>query len=135
VSFAVRSKLRVGLEARPSFALSLNERDRDLLEELQAYFECGWIRWSRGDQTFKYEVRSIRDLRSKVVPHFERFPLAGSKAGAFDAFARVCQMIGQGDHLRRDGMEEIVRIAYGMNLGKRRVSATALLRVLGEVKG
>jgi hypothetical protein len=32
VSFAVRPRLRIGLEARPSFSLSLNERDRDLLE-------------------------------------------------------------------------------------------------------
>jgi hypothetical protein len=37
VSFAVRSRLKVGLEARPSFSLSLNARDRDLLEGLQAF--------------------------------------------------------------------------------------------------
>jgi hypothetical protein len=34
ISFAVRAKLRTGLEARPSFSLSLNERDRELLEDL-----------------------------------------------------------------------------------------------------
>src|SRR5665809_25868 len=38
VSFAIRPKLRVGLEARPSFSLSLNERDRALLEDLRAFF-------------------------------------------------------------------------------------------------
>jgi carbohydrate-selective porin OprB len=38
VSFAVRPKLKVGVEARPSFALSLNERDRELPGELQTYF-------------------------------------------------------------------------------------------------
>ncbi len=135
MSFAVRSKLRVGLEARPSFALSLNERDRNVLEDLQAYFGCGWIRWSRGDRTFKYEVRSANDLLSRIVPHFRRFPLRGSKGEAFRAFEEVCRMIGQGDHLRRDGMQEIVHLAYGMNLGKRRVPASTLLRVLGEVKG
>ena len=53
VSFAVRPKLKVGVEARPSFALSLNERDRELLGELQTYFGCGWIRESRSDRTFK----------------------------------------------------------------------------------
>jgi len=44
-------------------------------------------------------------------------------------------MIGQGDHLERHGLKEIVRIAYEMNLGKRRYSQAALLRELGEVKG
>ena len=44
-------------------------------------------------------------------------------------------MIGQGDHLVREGMVEIVRIAYEMNLGKRRHPRATLLRALGEVKG
>jgi LAGLIDADG endonuclease len=135
VSFAVRPKLKVGLEARPSFSLSLNERDRDLLQDLQAYFGCGWIRQSRSDRTFKYEARSVAELTEQVLPHFEAYPLVGAKAHSHDGFAEVCRMIGQGDHLRRDGMAEIVRIAYEMNLGKRRHSAQELLRVLSEVKG
>jgi len=44
-------------------------------------------------------------------------------------------MIEQGDHLQRDGIREIVGIAYQMNLGKRRHSRDRLLRVLDEVKG
>jgi LAGLIDADG endonuclease len=135
VSFAVRPTLKVGLEARPSFALSLNERDRALLEGLQAFFECGWIRESRCDRTFKYEARSVSELLDQVVPHFEAYPLRGVKRRAFRGFAQVCQMIGQGDHLRPEGMAEIVRIAYEMNLGRRRHSASALLRTLSEVKG
>ena len=83
VSFAVRAKLKVGLEARPSFSLSLNRKDRKLLEDLQAFFGCGWIRESRSDRTFKYEARSAGDLLGSVVPHFEVFPLCGNKAGSF----------------------------------------------------
>jgi hypothetical protein len=135
VSFAIRAKLRTGLEVRPSFALSLNRRDLDVLEELQAFFGCGWIRESRADRTFKFESRSTRELTNRIVPHFERYPLRGSKARSFHGFAQVCQMIGQGDHLRRDGLREIITIAYEMNLGKRRYSQADLLRVLSEVKG
>ena len=79
VSIAIRPKMKVGLEARPSFSLSLNERDRELLGELQAYFECGWIRESRSDRTFKYEVRSVPELSGRIVPHFEAYPLRGAK--------------------------------------------------------
>src|SRR5215208_2139645 len=136
VSIVVRPKLKVGLEARPSFSLSLNGRDRELLGELQAYFECGRIRESRRDRTFKYDVRSVHDLMDRVVPHFEAFPLRGVKRRSFKGFAQVCQMIWQGDHLRPEGMAEIVTIAYDeMNLGKRRHSAATLLRTLSEVKG
>ena len=135
VSIAIRPKMKVGLEARPSFSLSLNERDRELLGELQTYFECGWIRESRSDRTFKYEVRSVPELSDRIVPHFEAYPLRGAKRHSFRGCAEVCQMIGQGDHLRPEGMADIVRIATEMNLGKRRHSAATLLRTLSEVKG
>jgi LAGLIDADG endonuclease len=114
---------------------SLNEKDLALLQDLQTFFGCGWIRESRSDRTFKYEVRSIGDLLEKILPHFEGFPLKGSKARSFLSFSRVCRMIEQGDHRDRAGLEEIVRIAYEMNLGKRRHSQAALLRALREVKG
>ena len=135
VSFAIRPRLKVGLEARPSFSLSLNERDRALLGDLQAFFECGWIRESRSDRTVKYEVRSVPDLVDRIIPHFDAFPLRGAKRRSFGGFGEVCQMIEQGDHLRSDGMREIGRIAYEMNLGKRRHPASVLLRALREVKG
>ena len=55
ISLALRQKLRTGLEIRPSFSLSLNERDLELLRDLQAFFECGWIRQSKTDRTFKFD--------------------------------------------------------------------------------
>src|SRR3954471_16285575 len=89
VSFAIRSKLRTGLEARPSFSLSLNEKDKPLLEDLQRFFEVGWIRQSRSDRTWKYEARSLGDLLGSVVPHFERATRsAGQRRGASPALRR-----------------------------------------------
>ena len=128
--FAVRPKLRTGLEVRPSFSLSLNEKDLELLRNLQAFFGCGWIRESKTDRTFKYEARAVADLLDPIIPHFGRHPLRGSKAKSFAAFRDVCLMIEQGDHLRRDGLRSIIGIAYEMNLGKRRLARDDLLRAL-----
>lgn len=133
-SLAVRSKMRTGLEVRPSFALSLNEKDYNLLVDLSAFFGCGWIRESRSDRTFKYEVRSIDDLLDHITPHFDAYPLHGAKAEAYAGFKTICQMIEQGRHLTPSGMRDVVRISYRMNLGKRRRSERELLRVLDEVK-
>jgi LAGLIDADG endonuclease len=88
VSFAIRSKLRTGLEARPSFSLSLNEKDKPLLEDLQRFFEVGWIRHSRSDRTWKYEARSLGDLLGSIVPHFERYPLRGQSRRASPVLRR-----------------------------------------------
>jgi len=135
ISLSVRRKLCTGIEVRPSFALSLNERDLSLLEDLQTFFGCGWIRQPRGDRTYKYEVRSVADLMAWILPHFEAHPLQGIKARSFDGFSRVCQMVWQGDHLRPDGLRDIIDVACELNLGRRRTSRDTLLRVLGEVKG
>jgi hypothetical protein len=134
VSFAVRARIRIGLEVRPSYSLSLNERDLGLLQDLQRFFRCGWIRRSRSDRTFKYEVRAIGDLTAGILPHFERFPLRGDKARSCAGFSLVCRMVEQGHHLQPDGLRRIVGIAYQMNLGKRRHTQAALLKVLDEVK-
>ena len=112
----------------------LNGRDRDLLTDLQAFFGCGWIRESRGDRTFKYEVRALSDLAELYLAPLEHFPLRGDKARSCAGFRLVCQMVEQGDHLQRDGLRDIVAIAYQMNLGKRRYTQSALLKVLDEVK-
>ena len=130
VSFAIRSKLRTGLEVRPSFSLSLNEKDLELLRDLQTFFGCGWIRESKTDRTFKYEARAVGNLVDRVIPHFDHYPLRGNKANSFTAFAGVCRMIEQGDHLRRDGLRQIIEVAYEMNLGKRRLAKDDLLRAL-----
>jgi hypothetical protein len=110
--------------------LSLNEKDLELLTELQTFFGCGWIRESKSDRTFKYEARAVEDLLDPIIPHFERHPLRGAKARSFEAFRNVCLMIEQGDHLRRDGLRSIIDVAYEMNLGKRRLSRDELLRAL-----
>jgi hypothetical protein len=130
VSLALRSQLRTGVEVRPSFSLSLNEKDLELLRELQTFFGCGWIRESKADRTFKYEARAVDDLPDSIISHFERHPLRGSKAKSFAAFEGVCRMIEQGDHLRRDGLRRIINIAYETNLGKRRLARADLLRAL-----
>ena len=75
------------------------------------------------------------ELNERILPHFDEHPLRGAKARSFAGFAAVCQTIRQGNHLTREGMTEIVGIAYEMNLGRRRHPQAMLLRALGEVKG
>jgi hypothetical protein len=80
VSFTLRNKLRLGIETRPSFSISLNRRDLELLKQIQAFFKCGAIRYSQSDRTFKFEVRSVAEIVEKVLPHFEAFPCAEVKS-------------------------------------------------------
>lgn len=135
VSFNLRPRLLVGIETRPSFSVSLNARDLELIKALKSFFDCGAIRFSRSDNTYKFEVRSVNDLARKVIPHFQRYPLSGNKSRDFRAFARICEMVKANLHLNKKHLKEIIQLAYEMNKsGRRRLAKEELLRELGEVK-
>jgi hypothetical protein len=136
VSFTLRKRLPLGIETRPSFSVSLNRGDLDLLKRLQSYFECGGIRFSRSDRTYKFEVRSVPDLVRKVLPHFESYPLQGKKGKDFERFSEICKKVHANLHRNRAALREIIEMAYSMNSsGTRKRQKRDLLRVLGEEKG
>ena len=128
VSFQPSKRHRFGWEVRPSFSVSQNADRAEPLHVIQRHWECGFIRPDRSDKTLKFEVRTIGDLVSKVIPHFRAYPLMSSKKADFDRFARICQLVSEGEHLERIGFEEIVRLAMEMNpSGKRKYSGSEIL--------
>ena len=135
VSFNKRRKLTVGIETRPSFSVTLHKRDLSLLKALRAFFGCGAIRYSRSDGTYKYEVRSVPDLVKRILPHFEKYPLAGAKGDDFRKFAEIVRLVHAKHHLNRQHLRHIIELAYSMNpSGRRKYEKDDLLRLLGEMK-
>lgn len=131
VSFSCREKMNLGVEVRPSFAVAQHERNEAVLQSIQEYFQCGTIRFNRSDQTYKYEVRSLDELRRCVTPHFEEYPLFTSKRKDFEALRTICQMMAEKEHLTKTGMIHVIEIAYRMNnLGARRYQKDDLLRIV-----
>ena len=131
ISFSFRKRLKIGIETRPSFSITLNKRDLDLLKKVHSYFECGGIRFSKGDRTYKYEVRIIRELAKKIIPHFDSFPLKGSKKKDFELFKSICLKIHRNEHLNGFYLKEIINDAYEINpSGKRKYTKQYLLKAL-----
>ena len=92
---------------------------------------CGFIRPDRSDKTLKFEVRDVRNLVAKVLPHFRALPLMSSKQADFERFARVCELVSEEKHRELDGFEQIVRIAMEMNpSGKRKYFGSEILSSL-----
>ena len=133
VSFNFRNKLRTGIEVRPSFSITLNKRDLKTLEEIRHYFGVGGIRFSKSDHCYKFEVRAIKDIFKKILPHFERYPLQTSKQKDFQLFKRICFLVYTNQHLSRTVLEEIINQAYKMNpSGKRKIPREKLLKQLAR---
>ena len=133
VSFSLRERMNLGLETKPSFSVSLNRRDLALIKALDEFFQCGGIRFSKSDNTYKYEVRSLKDLVKHIIPHFKQYPLQGAKQNDFDRFEQICLMMHASLHLNKAKLLEIIDLACGMNpTGKRKYSKSDLLRVLDK---
>jgi LAGLIDADG endonuclease len=128
VSFHPSRRHRFGWEVRPSFSVSQNADRAELLSRIQDLWQCGFIRPDRSDKTLKFEVRTVADLITKVLPHFREYPLISSKQSDVMRFERICRLMYEGQHLRREGFE-----AIEMNpSGKRKYSADDILGSSGS---
>ena len=131
ISFTKREKMLTGLEIRPSFSIGQNKKSLSVLKEIHTYFGCGAIRFSKHDQMYKYEVRSIDDLRKKIIPHFKKYSLRTNKLRDFTSFERICELIAQSKHLNSEYLKEIIDIAYSMNeSGKRKYTKQDILQII-----
>ncbi len=130
ISFTLRKKMKLGIEVRPSFSIAQHKTSLACLELILSNFNCGGIRFNKIDQTYKYEIRNIKDLNDIIIPHFEKYGLLTIKQKDFLKFKRICQMIyHDSSHLNRDGLIEIINLAYSMNSsGKRKYSKDYLLK-------
>ncbi|SRR5260221_11536168 len=115
VTFNKSRRHRFGWEIRPSFSVSQNSDRAEILRLFQEKFQCGTIRPDRSDKTLKYEIRSITQLATKVVPHFTRYPLLSRKAEEFGMFAAIVHIMQNGEHLKREGFGKIVQLADQLN--------------------
>jgi hypothetical protein len=120
ISFSIRPKLNVGWEVKPSFCVGQNYDRREVLDIMQSYFGCGNMRRDYHDKTLKYEVRSLEELITKILPHFEKFPLYSGKQKDFEKFAKICGLMKNFKHLKISGLKKILDIAYTMNSSGRR---------------
>ncbi|PIW93155.1 MAG: endonuclease [Candidatus Moranbacteria bacterium CG_4_8_14_3_um_filter_43_15] len=135
ISFNFREKLKTKIEVRPSFAVSQNKRNLDVLKKIRDYFGCGNIRFSKNDQNYKFEVRNISELRRKIIPHFKSYPLQTTKRADFQIFEEICDLVARTKHRNPIYLKQIIDFAYQMNIsGKRRYKKAELLSVLDKMK-
>ena len=112
-------EMTVGFQILPEFTVVQHKRDVQVLHALKAFFGCGVVRTNHGDR-MAYRVRGQEHLLQRIVPFFVKHPLKTRKRADFEKFRRILLMMDAGDHLTRDGIEEIRRVTAQMNRGKSR---------------
>ncbi len=136
ISFNKRNRLTLGIEVRPSFSIAQSGRTErfdskiNILTEIQTYFKCGFIRTYKADGMCKYEVRNISDIHTYIIPHFEKYPLLTVKKQDYKNFKTIITMMRSNLHRNKQGLIDIINIAFIMNpTGKRKLNKKELLNL------
>lgn len=116
---AKERKRRVLVE--PRFFLKLQEEDKEILKELQKFFDCGNVYFQKDQRPnhkhcYRYEVTKRKDLVEKIIPFFRKNPLGfTSKGDDFEIFCQIVELVMQGKHLTQYGQETIYRMKQNMH--------------------
>jgi len=112
-----------------SLCFNISQRDEVILALFKRHLKCGTMR-QRYDGVWYYEVNNFTAIVEHVIPFFERFGfLSAKKKRDFSKFKQLAELMRQGQHLTRKGIEQILAIRESMNDGgKRRYSDAEILK-------
>ena len=114
-----------------SLCFNISQRDPVVLTLCKRHLQCGTMR-QRRDGVWYYEVNDFGSITGKVIPFFQRFRFQSEKKQRdFEKFVEIARLIRGRSHLRKDGIEVILRIRRSMNdggAGRRKYSDDEILR-------
>jgi hypothetical protein len=113
-----------GWQVFPEFVITQGEKSVAALELFENYFECGKIFVNKrydnhSEHLYRYCVRSITDLKEKIIPFFQKNRLRTAKQKDFEIFTKIVEMIVQKQHLSQSGLRAIAREIEQMNRKKK----------------
>lgn len=110
---------------RPSFVLTQNIREEQMMIQLHKYLGGGKLYYSRNE--ISIVVRSLDDITNTIIPHFDNHPLRGHKLSSYLLFKEVVLMSNNGKDLSPRGFLQILELCYFTNhttLKSRRLFST-----------
>ncbi len=108
-----KHKNRKKPEIRLLFEIELREDDKEILERVKKTLDCGNIyflnysRYKKWRPHYKYKVSNIKEISTKVIPFFQKYPLQAKKKQSFDKFCKVAKLIKAKEHLTSKGIKNI----------------------------
>src|SRR3954451_18118848 len=112
---------------RLSAAFNVSQRDREPLDLFRETLSCGTMRRA-GNDGWYWEVNRSGDLRTRVVPFFDRFPVVGEKARDYACWREAVCLLSR-DGLSDHDYHQVLALRERMNRGgKRRHRMDGILR-------
>ena len=91
-----RQRRRARVELK--FSLKLRHQDKEVLDKLQRFFECGKV-YIQNDKRvnhslcYRFEVQNKKEIIEKIIPFFEQnFPRLPSRKRDFELFKQIAEL-------------------------------------------
>ena len=125
VAVIKNSTTKFGYQIFPEFVVTQGAKSLPALEKIKKFFGCGGIFVNKrydnhNEYLYRYCVRSIVDLDSKIIPFFEKYQLQTYKQNDFLVFKKIVKMMKEKQHLNPQGRKIVIRLIETMNRKKRR---------------
>ena len=96
------------------FKISQHQRDKNLLELIAKYFNCGKVVY-HSEKAKVFKVGNFVDINNKILPNFKAHSIQGIKLLDYQDFCEVATLISEGKHLSPEGLSQIIKIKDRMN--------------------
>lgn len=103
-------KRNVGLR----FKINMLSNELALLKMVKSFFDCG-VLFENKDGSVDFIICDISSIKDKVIPHFLRYPLRGTKYLDFLSFKEAFIIIKNKEHLSEEGLFKLYTISKSMN--------------------
>ena len=106
-------KRNVGLR----FQIRMLQNETELLKMVKLFFGCGVLYFGK-DDFVAFAVQDISSIKNKIIPHFSKYPLRGTKYLDFLSFKEAFHIIESKEHLTEEGLNKLYNLSKGMNTGR-----------------
>jgi hypothetical protein len=131
ISIKKQNTARYGWVIDPVFHVTQHKDARDVLEDLQKAFNAGRIIPKTGQENLLiFIVDNRRQLREKVLPFFERYPLR-IKKNDYEIFKEVVEALENKEHQTEDGFRRLVKKARSFTRARKGRYKYTLSDILG----
>lgn len=106
----------------PEFFIYQHKSGQQVLDLAQNMFRTGRIYPKSGNEdVLVFAIDSRKSLLEKVIPFLDKYMTFSSRKSDYEKFKKIVIALEKKKHWTKEGMIEIVEIAYSMNkLGKQR---------------
>jgi len=99
-----------------SFHVTQHIKDIKLINLLSKFFNCGTVYLrSNSSERCDFVVQDINSILSKIIPHFDNYPILNLKYEDYICFKKALKIIQLKQHLTLEGLNKIKNFNLEMN--------------------